>query len=404
MKNREKDVPYCGVRPDVIAKAKPKFNQRNLELHYTWMRERMSIWFKKDVLKLPAPWTDDKVLLNHKFTNVRRELDRQSIYLIKHVCANDAYDLKQKMLLIVMFRMYNLQTFFDFAHDVQPDKNVFNFLSQNHIETIRAKRDEWVEKQTGEVKWFTNAFNTGGSKHTVAFPELESMMSNVDIVYPDGRVSQVRATDARDMWKRGELKYVPKGFEPDMMMRVVRHIKHIIKTCFEKPEDYPFNRVTALSLVPENQMAVIDALIEMKGLSKFLAYQIFVDFTYCPEYPFSENEVTQSGPGCSAGLDMVFEDFDGMTHEEALFWLRDNAHEVYGQFGYEPKELWYGLPMDEQHFNVMSLENCFCETLKYIRCVEALEKGEKPRTRVKYNGSGVVEKSKGKKTSAKRLW
>ena len=98
--------------------------------------------------------------------------------------------------------------------------------------------------------------------------------------------------------------------------------------------------------------------------------------TYIKEFPFSENEFVVAGPGCKKGLDYIFKDYDGMTSEEALFWLRDNIDFV---FSWDPKALFSDLPEHDRCLNIMSLENCMCELAKYIRTIEGTG-----RPRVKY--------------------
>jgi hypothetical protein len=114
----------------------------------------------------------------------------------------------------------------------------------------------------------------------------------------------------------------------------------------------------------ESQFEVYSALRKFQGFGEFLAYQIFVDFSYVKDFPFSENEFTVAGPGCKKGLELIFDDFDGLNYEEALFWLRDNEETVFGEkFG----ELFSDLEKFDRCLNVMCLENCMCEISKYIR-------------------------------------
>ena len=91
----------------------------------------------------------------------------------------------------------------------------------------------------------------------------------------------------------------------------------------------------------------------IKGIGDFLAYQIWVDLTYIPEFDQSEDSFTVAGPGCRLGIDLLVEDRDGMTHEELIFHLRDNQH---------------ALDLDiDFTLTVMDIENCFCEFSKYTK-------------------------------------
>jgi hypothetical protein len=88
----------------------------------------------------------------------------------------------------------------------------------------------------------------------------------------------------------------------------------------------------------------------------------------------------------------MFLDKDGLTHEECIFWLRDHQDEVYKQFGYVREQFWSAEATEDQCMNVMQLENMFCELSKYARCVEAVMRGDKPRGKVGYDGSGAYKK------------
>lgn len=100
----------------------------------------------------------------------------------------------------------------------------------------------------------------------------------------------------------------------------------------------------------KNQKECFEMIKEIPGFADFMAYQVFVDLTYIPEFPFTDTEFTVSGPGCNKGIDALFESKDGMTYEECIFWIRDNQDE-------------FNLC---KTVSVMDIENCFCEFSKYV--------------------------------------
>jgi hypothetical protein len=112
-----------------------------------------------------------------------------------------------------------------------------------------------------------------------------------------------------------------------------------------------------------------------------MAYQIFVDFTYIPEFKFTENEFTISGPGCSRGIHTLFSETGGLTDDELIFWVRNNMERICEENGIEMNfyELFSDLPEEQRYWNVMSIENCFCEYSKYHRAHSGTG-----RPRVKY--------------------
>lgn len=330
MKSKEADVPYTSVRKSVIQSANPKLNEDKLKLLSKWITERYNIRKKKDVEGLPAPWTDCPVLQKLKFTNVRREHDRATKWLIDNVCSAKDVSIENKILNCILFRLYNKWETCDLI-GLPLDFNWIKYSGEIR-EILETK-----EETDPNYVFFTSAFNTGGFKAAA------------------GRLT-------------GE-QYIP--------MRPIAFMEHLLR-------DGIFNKIIACSTPKE----VCKLLMNYSGIGEFLAYQMFVDFTYIPEYTFSENHFTIAGPGCILGLSFLFEDADGMTVEEQLFWLRDNSHIL----GIDFDELFSDLPEHDRVLNIMSLENCFCEFSKYSRAYDALAEGKTPRARVSYNGTGAADK------------
>jgi len=321
MKNKLKDINYCDVNEEKIKNAKPRINKENLKYFYDWLTERYKIHLKKDINKLPKPWTDDKILQKYKFCNVRREHDKESRWLIHHIIES-TLSYENKLLNIILFRLINKsQTI-----------GIFDLIDFNSInfEEISQKLNQF-KKLNPNYTYFSNAFFMSGPKTTAnkLFPEEKNMIVKIILLV-----------------------------EKYKNQKIVEKIKQ-----------------------SKIQKEVFNELLSMPGIGTFLSYQIFVDFTYINEFPFSENEFVIAGPGCIRGLNLLFEYFDNLDYEEALFWLRDNQEDILSQFNYNPKELFSDLPMGDRILNIMSLENCMCEFSKYFRTL----KGQ-GRPRIRYRG------------------
>jgi len=333
MLNRPHDVPYCGVSQGKIHYAKPPMDPVKLGLLVEWITERYNIHLKKDVMKLPAPWTSNTILQNVKFTNVRREHDRATKWAIEHICNRTDLSLTTRIINLVLFRLYNKWETCELINlpaSFSGVQNEYGGWMMDRKKILQAK-----QTSDSDYVFFTSAFNTGGMKAA------------------SGRLTGEVYIPARPMalidWMIG------KGLFDDIHSA-------------ESPRE------------------VCNILMDVPGIGEFLSYQMFVDFTYCPDYKFSENEFTIAGPGCSLGLSMLFTDPDGLTDEELLFWLRDNQDEVFGTSFTE--NLMTDLDPKDRTMNVMSLENCFCEFSKYVRCNEQVKEGKKPRARVSFDGTG----------------
>lgn len=383
MKDKQSDIQYCGVREDKIKSAEPILSPFHRKLSYEWMSERYKIHVRKDVQRLPSPWTENEILRQVKFCNVRREHDRQSQHLIRNIVENNNLSLVDKMFNCLLFRMFNMWD--PIQHVLEGPVSINDFRNINLDRTRERFAD--FDKKGGVT--FTNAFNTGGLKQCLAFPELAvtgkpaSPSKMMVKVYRRGIgvVDVLPYKVAKQMVEDYPGEYSIEGWEPHMGMRVVRFLKS-----FVTHNPHFFHSLLGFN----SPLSVYEELRDkVEGLGPFLAYQVWVDFTYNPDYPFSENHFTIAGPGCRAGIDLLFLDKDGMTHEECIFWLRDNQDDVYRQYGYERDAFWSAEEPHDRCMNVMQLENMFCELSKYTRCVEAVMRGEKPRGKVGYNGGEV---------------
>lgn len=327
MKNKPADTLYCGVSKKRIKKAQPVLNERNLLYLYSFIKRRYVIHLRKDVLKKDSPWTTDQVLRDFRFTNIRREHDKESKWVIEHITSNPELSYEDKLLNVILFRLYNKHETAElismpFKFSETPDWNP---------EWYRSLFEAALVEDPKRV-FFTAVFHTVGMKNTLKKVTGES--------------------------------YAP--------MRILKFIKILINEGL-------VDDIKACT----NQQEVYQTLTDYNGIGRFLAYQFYVDMTYIAEFPFSENEFTVAGPGCVMGLNYLFEDRDGMSYEECLFWLRDNLDRLFvEELGkdWDAKRVFWDLPEEDRCFNVMSLENCFCELSKYIRAKDGTGR---PRKRYK---------------------
>lgn len=331
MQTKKADVYFCGVNQKRITEANPVLDVTNLRHLYNFIHRRYIIHLRKDVLKKDPPWINDHILREYRFTNVRREHDRETKWLIKHITSNPDVSYSDKLLNVILFRLFNKHETSELIH--QP---------------IRFKE---LQKNPNKYrKILDSAKDLGQSLYTGVF-------------FTTGMRQGVQAT----LIEAG----LPGDFSGNDLVLFVNYINQDgIVESIDQAKD---------------QKAVFTALCKYKGLGSFLAYQIFVDFTYIDEFPFSENEFTVAGPGCKKGLDMLFKDKDGMSYEECVFWVRDNIETAFEEHlgkSLDPHRLFADLPEEDRCLNVMSLENCFCELSKYIR---AITDTGRPRKKYKQN-------------------
>lgn len=335
MRTKKRDELYCGVRQEVIANAKPVINWENVYHFKRFVLDRYRIHKRKDVKGLPAPWTKNPVLQEFKFTNVRREHDRQTKYLIDNITNNPELSLEDKIVNSFMFRSWNnWSTLRDFGFPYKAEQ-LYDPELKGRI------RDKFYHLQGKEPErlWYNNAYNQGGTKSA---------------------------------WKR---LFPDSPIEKDIPLRPF----HVGVWLGEQ-------KIVEKLLKAKNQQEAFETIKSVRGFADFLAYQVFVDLTYIEDFPFSENEFVIAGPGCKRGLDHIFIDKDGMTYEECIFWLRNKIDRTVSLFNSKELNAWCksnnklnktylcdvvfrDLPVHDRCMNVMSIENCMCELSKYVKAV-----------------------------------
>ena len=330
MKNKNKDKLFCGVDEQVIKSRSPIFDDTALSILCHFIKERYSIHIKKDINKEDAPWTDDYILNTYKFTNIRREHDKASKWLIDKISNNKKDNLYDRIYKTILFRIYNRP---NTAEILKLDELSFDTEVEDGWVYVCKMRLNKILDVNPNYRLFTNAYKTGGTKRGLYTLNPES----------------------------GHYNYAPLYFIESLRKK---HFANELLNC-------------------DTQEEVFYKLRSIKGFGNFIAYQIFVDLTYINEFPFSENEFTIAGPGCYYGLQLLTgkDEFDSgfncMTSEEIIFWMRDNLVSEFNKRGYnfDPNEIFSDLPEDERHFNVMSLENIMCEFSKYYAMYTGVRKG-----------------------------
>lgn len=337
MRNKPKDIPYCGVREQKIVDfPMENINIDTLNIFLFLIKERYKIHLRKDVKGIAPPYTKDPILGLFRFTNVRREHDKETKWLIKNITSNEGLCYTDKLLNCILFRLFN-------KHETSELIGMpIQFSKGYEPELYRPLFKAAKEKDPHRV-FFTGAFNTGGLKRALKW-------------------------------------YLPEDDpENSMEMRVMHFIQYLID------EGITHYLTSSNAESPED---VCELLQGYMGIGRFLSYQMFVDMTYIELFPFSENEYTIAGPGAKLGLKYLFCNRGELTPEELIFWLRDNWNELNqyntqcgGKHTANPQILFSDLPEEDRVMNVMSLENCLCEFSKYYKVYTG-----QGRPRQKYSG------------------
>ena len=96
-------------------------------------------------------------------------------------------------------------------------------------------------------------------------------------------------------------------------------------------------------------------------LGGFLAYQYTIDFNYSPYINFDENSFVVAGIGAIRGINKCFISH-GNSYEDAIRYTKEHFTELQKKYGYIEFK-----PLRGHEPTLLDLQNCFCETDKYLR-------------------------------------
>jgi hypothetical protein len=239
--------------------------------------ERQSIFFKR-IEGARWPWTDDKILQRHKFTNAYRASDRVSQYLIREVIygrglSNEPAEIVFRILLFKLF---------------------------NKIETWKLLNNE-----LGPLSWAE--FNIKRYSHvlTRAHAKGHRIYSAAYIIPP------VRGA--------GEAKHVGHLHLINQMMKggLVRQIQDSasLSDVFWLLKSYP-------------------------SIGDFIAFQLAIDINYSAVIDHSEGEFVVAGPGARDGISKCFLNYAEFPPEALIEYMVERQEMEFERLGIKFRFLW----------------------------------------------------------------
>lgn len=288
----------------------------NLYYYFYWMKVRMDIFWERFEGKPIS--TDDNIFKEFKFTNVYRCLDRVSQYLIRSVIYNDRglsndYDTEDIFWRILLFKHFN------------------------RIETWKMLEDEFGDitldiKFNDIIKFLNEKQAQGGLIYSNAY------LLTAPIVRHDSFVKRYGI--------RGD------SSKQEIYLNVFR------KSIFENGYLYTLLRSQSLE-------ELVMGLQKIDTIAAFLSMQYALDFNYSPLFNFDENDFNLPGKGAVRGMLRCFDmkKNNPKTQLEILRWLQLNFDELVNLYLGDNNIRF--LPGRKP--SLADLQNCFCETDKYMR-------------------------------------
>lgn len=325
----------------------------NLNLFFYTMYERMRIWKRRFIEKKDRPWTEDSILANSKFTNVYRDLDRNSQWQIKNILLDDKLTLENLIWKLMVFRFFNNPETFEFeASGKSVQKNLFGGEVKSGL-----KQANSLDELISATKWRNGIPDYEEYNEDEFSKFIAGVRSSGHNPYTTAYLINSQATpgQTRDYcYTRVVIptlhKLLPK------LIKTVREAK--------KPEE------------------IIEFLKSMPAVADFIAHEFYQDFTYIPKYTdkefmhFDQNDYTNVGPGASIGIRLIFPNLKTVREQKnGIYRLKDMAEEMLAKiasergeetaFVYWDKNQSKYILKNECNITLHQIEMWLCEFQKY---------------------------------------
>lgn len=300
--------------------------EENLTLFFKTMYERQMIWKRRFIDKKPRPWTNNKIFQENKFTNVYRELDRNSQWLIKNIILDDELDLKNLIWKMMVFRFFNNPETFTFeAKDKIIQPSLFGDYEKSGLKQAESK-----EELISATKWRNG------------IPDYDE--------YDEDEFSRFIA-GIRSCGKNPyTTAYLINSQATPGQPRDYCYTRVVIPTLHKKIDE--LIKVVKTAKTPEN---IIEYLKTLPAVADFIAHEFYQDFTYIQNYTnrefmkFDQNDFTNVGPGASIGIRLIYPNLKTVREQkQAIYNLRDIANKYLDKIGIEKKEMFPYLSWDKE--------------------------------------------------------
>jgi hypothetical protein len=251
------------------------------DTYWRFAVERQEIFFRR-LDGSAAPWTQDPVLREHKFTNAYRASDRVSQYLIQEIIYRREYSLRDTVLRILLFKIFNKIETWRFLEEELGDIVEANFSV--------ARLDQLLSRAIG----------TGASIYSAAY------------IMPSG---------------------------PASIRQPRKHRMHL-----ELLADLLRNNLPESLCAAKCMAELYDRLASLPSFGPFLAYQFAVDLNYSPHFSHSEMEFVMPGPGARDGIRKCFTNPGDYSESDIIRWMTDHQEDEFAKRGLAFKTLW-GRPL-----------------------------------------------------------
>lgn len=294
-------------------------SNKMIQHFFEFIYDRQEIWYKRNILQLPQPWSDDEIFQTFKFCNVYRELDGGTLAIRKYL--QELHSPEQKLFNIIAYRFFNRRDTIEKLFGGLLDPNNFDIKT--------------YEKRLDKIK------------------KKESIFSNAYLICSHPYDSSYRPKD-----KHVQILLMLNNLRPKLHEMIKELRSH----------------------TPQEGLYVIRDYVKMTG--PFLAGQILLDTTYAGNIVnYNSNDFLVVGPGANWGLKIIFNMNNALANEKCRL-LHANQKEEFATLKENTGKDWFAVRWQNPNYpnapylSLHDIQNSLCEFRKYWR-LKGNEKAKK---------------------------
>lgn len=294
------------------------FRYDRLNLFWWFVNERQNIWSKRFVHKLPSPWTEDHTMQTERFTNIYRELDPGTQYVIKKIL-NIQAPKPDKIFNTMFYRLVGRSE----THEAIGFQQLATFDPEYLEYSLKRIRN------TSNTPIFTAAYMVSAYTLMGSKDKVENVVRLFALLHKDFHIFYSRINSCLSAAQAYEILRSAQGFGNFLAYQVL-----------------------------------VDLLYPLPLYSN------------TPLLPYSHDDWASAGPGAQRGISMLLKEEVVAEHLDVMRWLRINQNVEFNRLGIKFPYL-----RDHEgkfiEISLANIQNCLCEFHKYVKITEGTGRGRR---------------------------
>jgi hypothetical protein len=294
------------------------FDPAQLERFWRFICERQWIWVRRVQRQQPPPWTDDAVMQAERFTNIYRELDPGTQYVINAILERDA-PAADKIFNTMVYRLIGRAE----THQAIGFLSVADFAPDEMRAALRHIRDDEGKPP------FTAAYMVSGYISMGTRDKIDNIVRLFTLLQMDFAAFYARLQSATSSEQIYDILRTAHGFGNFLAYQVTVDLL------------YPLERYGGKPLLP-----------------------------------FTHDDWASAGPGAQRGIKMLLAPEVAADTLAVMRWLRTNQQAEFARLGldfpYRHDHDGNSVPI-----SLANIQNCLCEFHKYVKISNGTGKGRR---------------------------